>query len=619
MNVFFHKFYRGKNDKKRRERLKQAQYQTQIDQKLVQDLNKSKAVPSLKQLKYISKFFSKKESMAIKILLGVLTICGLTLAGNVYMTHSELVAAPGGEYTEGLVGAPKYINPILAQTNDVDLDLSFLLFSGLLKFEPGQVLANDLAENMTISEDQKEYTLKLKPDLYWDDREKLTADDVIFTIERIKDPQTKSPLIFNFAGVTTEKIDDSTIKFKLENPFAPFAESLTFGILPEHVWLDIPAGNTNLAEANLKAVGSGPYKIKSLTKETNGSLKSVSLIRNDLYHGTSPLIDKLTFKFYPDFNSAIDAINNKKIEGISYLPEKYKSEIFNNRGLNFNEFALPQYVSIFINVGGDNKTLKEKNIRQALAYAIDKPQLAEAVYAGSAVVIDSPILPGYIGYTEDIKKYDFNIEQAKKILDDAGWALTDYQNEDSEQAYPFQVRKKGAEYLEFTLTAPNQTDFEKISKHIQQYWQQIGVKVNLNILDVNEIQKNVIKDRSYQMLLYGEILGQDPDPFPFWHSDQCKHPGLNLSCFKNAKADKFLEDARSVTDPKERETNYIEFQKILTEEAPAIFLFNTTYTYPVSKKINGLTTHQIITPAHRFAKISEWYVNTKRKWKSSNQ
>lgn len=612
MNNPFHKFFRGRKNP-RQEKIKKIQFQTQIDQKLVANLSSPKKLPSFRQVKYLGKFLSGKESIIIKSLLAIVLISILVLGVNLYWINSSSKAAFGGEYTESLVGSLRFINPILSQTNDVDLDLSYLMFSGLIKFDPELGLVPDLAENFQISEDHKEYTFKLREDLYWDDNEKLDSDDVIFTIDRIKNPKTKSPIIFNFSGVTVERIDEFSVKFKLEKPFAPFLESLTFGILPEHIWLDILPENMSLAEYNSKPVGNGTYKIKSLTKERSGAIKSLTLIRNELYHGQKPYIEKLTFKFYPDFNTAIDAINNKNTEGMSYLPAQLKEEIFNNRGLHFHQFSLPQYTAIFMNAQVTSP-LKDKSVRKALAYSLDKQQILDSVYESSASVIDSPLLPGYIGYYEDIKKYNFNIEEAKKILQDAGWELTDYTTQDGQEAYPFQVRKKDDSYLEIALTVPNQTEFEKTAKQIQKFWQQIGVKTNLEILDANMIQREKIKNRDYQMLLYGEILGTDPDPYPFWHSTQCQHPGLNLSCFRNGKADKLLEEARKTSSIEDREKKYVEFQDIIVEEMPAIFLFNTTYTYPVSKKIKGISTHQIIIPAHRFSKISSWYIKTDRIW-----
>ncbi len=211
-----------------------------------------------------------------------------------------------------------------------------MVFSGLLRLDPDKGLVPDIAESFEISDDQKQYVFHLRQDLFWDDQEKLSADDILFTVDKIKDPKTKSPLIFNFSGVSLEKIDDYTVKFVLKEPFAPFIETLTFGILPEHKWADIQTENFNLAEINLKPTGNGLFKVKSLIKERTGIIKSITLVRNDLYHGKKPKIDKITFKFYPDFNTAIDALNNKKIEGISYLPEQFKEKIFNNRGLHFH-------------------------------------------------------------------------------------------------------------------------------------------------------------------------------------------------------------------------------------------------------------------------------------------
>ncbi len=245
----------------------------QHDTLLVQSLSKQDKIPSGKQLKFISKYLSGGERLIIRLLIGVIIISLGALSLNFYWTHSTLTPAIGGTYTEGLVGSPHYVNPLFAQASDVDLDLSSLVFSGLLKFSDTGI-TKDLAEDYQISADQKVYTFQLRKNVQWHDGEKFTADDVIFTFARINNPKTKSPLLFNFQGINIEKIDDYTVRFTLSEPFAPFLESLRVGILPTHIWNNIPPENMALAEYNLKPIGCGPYKFQSLTKNKNGTVKN---------------------------------------------------------------------------------------------------------------------------------------------------------------------------------------------------------------------------------------------------------------------------------------------------------------------------------------------------------
>lgn len=656
-----------------------------LDKKLVFSLRQSR-LPNFRQLKHLLKFLNKTERLIIKILLIIILLAGSFLFWWLYRQHTYLLADFGGEYTEGLVGAPKYINPILAQTNDVDRDLSKLVFSSLLQYDQNQNLITDLAEKYKISADQKTYTFYLKENILWHDGEKLTADDVIFTVKSIQDPEFKSPLANSLRGVAIDKKDELTVTFTLQEPFAPFLEILTFGILPEHVWGNVPPSNAPLAEFNIKPVGSGPFVFTSLIKDKLGNIKSITLERNKNYYQKQPYIKKLSFKFYPDFTGAVEALKNKNIEGLSFLPKELKSELVKNKNLNYYSLQIPQYTALFLNQK-TNQILQEDKIREALALSVNKEEILRQALRGEGIIIHGPILPGYLGYNPDIKKYAFDPKAANQLLEAAGWekiSIKDYaqqrlteelkkiqeqkeaeetpqdaetidkqevsekgkpkketgqeagQEQSEEQIsqteqektpeellqeqilseidenQPF-FRKKDGQFLRLILTTVEQRENITAAQLIKNSWQQIGFGVTLNIVPPTEIKRRVIRERDYQVLLYAEILGADPDPYPFWHSSQNEHPGVNLAIFTDRRVDQLLEEARGTGEPEERRLKYIDFQNILANELPAIFLYSPTYTYVVNNKIQGISAKRLASPADRFAKIEEWYIETKRK------
>jgi len=599
------------------------------DEKLVSSLASTKKLPNKEQINYISKYLSSTEKIIIRILSGLILIAVASLSINFYWNHSELKPKAGGIYTEGLVGAPRYINPLFATANDVDLDLVSLIYSGLFTYTD-QGLEKDLVESYEVSENQLVYTFILRQGIKWHDGEDFTANDVMFTINRIQNTQTKTPLIYNFQGTSIEKIDDFTVRFTLPKPFAPFLESLTIGILPEHIWQNIQPENMLMAEYNLKPIGTGPYKFSSLTKNKNGVIKSFKLKSNPTYYDQVAYIDEIDLKFTENFEQAVESLNNKKVDGISYLPKEIRARIINNRNLNFNLLHLPQYSAVFFNYD-KNPILKDLTIRKILTHATNKEKIVNEILNAEAQIIDSCILPGTLGYNSEIVKYPFNVQHAKTELDKLEWTLEDYvdpkkettedENSDeinaeetTENAYPYPVRKKGSRYFEFSLTTVNQPENVKIATELQKEWQLIGAKVNLVFVDPSNIAET-IKTRNYEALLYGQILGYDPDPYPFWHSSQTSFPGLNLTSLNNNDADNLLENARKTTDDNARAELYKQFQNIIAETVPAIFLFNPTYTYPQNKKIKGFNTSQIITPADRFSMINEWYIKTDRQWK----
>jgi len=590
------------------------------DEILVQKLNAKKRLPSREQLAYSYKYLSPRERIIIRILFGFIIICLIGLGLNIYWTNSSLLPKKGGIYSEGLIGSPRYINPLFAVGNDVDLDLTTLIYSGLFKFTKDGIVP-DLAESFEVNPEQKIYTIKLRPNVFFHDNESLNADDVIFTFGRIQNQRSKSPLYFTFQSITIEKIDDLTIKFTLPEPFAPFLESLTIGILPEHVWKNIEPDNMLLAEYNLKPIGSGPFSFLSLTKSSTGKVKNIKLKGFTKFYIQEPFIDEIDVKFYESFDSAVEALNNKKIDGLSYLPKELRARIINNRNINFNLLHLPQYTAIFFNYE-KNPILKDLKIRQNLSKGIDKQKIINEVLNAEAEIIDGPILPGFLGYTSETKKYSYDVLSARQELENAGWKLSEYSatNTNSEttqiensEVYPYLVRKNNNQYMEFTLTTVNQPEITKVAKEVQKSWRELGIKVNLRLVNSEEMN-TVISTRDYEALLYGQILGFDPDPYPFWHSSQKTIYGLNLSSFSSPESDKLLEDARKTVNETERGKKYESFQKIIADNLPAIFLYNPTYTYPQNKILKGFNNTKIIAPANRLLDSASWYIKTKRVW-----
>ncbi len=617
--------------------------QKELDKKLVYSLNK-KRIPDLKQLKHLPKVLNQNENRIISWLSVLIIACIFFIVANFYNQNFESVPTFGGEYTEALIGTPQYINPLLSQTNDVDSDISRLIFSGLLKYNSDLKIVPDLASEWYESENKKEYTFVLKDNLKWSDGEPLTANDVVFTVQSIKDPDFKSPLLISFRGIEIEKIDNKTVKFKLPELYPAFLEVLTFGILPEHIWGNIPALNANLTEYNLKPVGNGPWKFDRLTKDKLGSIKSYTIVPNQNYHGSRPYLEKIIFKFYPDFQTAVSALKNNSADGISFLPKDLKSSLSGKKNISYHSLDLPQYTAIFFNQS-QNEALKDKNIRKALALSIDKSKILADALQLEGKIIDGPILPTEIEIDPEIK-IGFNLASANEILEESDWkkiTAQEYQevirqklkaekndsaesvDEDAEKEDGPELvdqiesnqefyRQKGEKILELILTTVNHPENSKAASLIKEFWEKLGIKVNLEVIEPGRISREVIKPRNYQVLLSGIIVGSNPDPYPFWHSSQIQDPGLNLAMIANREIDKILEDSRATDDIESWQKNYQKFQEILISEIPAIFLYHPTYTYVSSHKIKGFNIDQISLPADRFNNLSDWYMKTRRKW-----
>lgn len=592
--------------------LRKFEKQHHLDRLLVVSLNHSKKI-GLKQLKYLPKFLSYKEKRQVNILLVVAVISGFFLLIQGLLLLTNIKPSFGGEYIEGVVGSPLFINPILASSNSVDGDLSRLIFSSLVQYDNNRNIVADLAENFEISEDQLTYTFFLRQNVKWHDGEPFKADDVIFTFSSIQDSQFKSPFNKRFQGMRAEKIDDYTVKFILKEPFAPFLSMLTFGILPEHLWYNIPPSNADLNELNKKPVGTGPWRFDNLKKDKTGVIKSYTLSVNKDYYGKKPYLSKITFKFYGDNGSVIEALKSQSIDGIGFLPQEYKDELKKHKNIVLNQLQQPQYAAIFFNQK-KNTLLQADYIRQALALSLDKNKIISEIFGNSAKMIDAPLLPGFFDSSE-INRYNYDPEAAVALLEKNNWKLV---ATTTENGLIEQLRVKKDWNLEIKLTLPDQPQYVEFAKRIKESWNQIGIRVNLEIVDKSKIVQENINGRKYEALLFSYNLLSDPDPFAFWHSSQSEYPGSNLAVFYNKKLDGILEVSRKNNDRNYRQEQYSEFQKITSTELPAIFLYTPYYIYPQNKMIKGFEMVAILRYSDRFFSLSNWYVKTKRSFDFGN-
>lgn len=607
--------------------------QLELDKKLVYSLSKSR-VPRLSQLKYLNKYLNPRELWLIRISFSVIVLSLLFMATRFYFVNLQVVPVSGGEYFEALVGTPKYINPLYVNLNDVDNDIGKLVFSSLMRHDGEGKLVADLTESYEVSEDGKVYTFKIKKGVKWHNGSDLTVDDIIFTFHSIKDPQYKSPLRGGFSGVEIERVDDETIKFTLAESYAPFLDLMTFGVMPQDLWYQISPQGAGLAELNLKPIGSGPYKFKSLTKDKLGQIKSYSLVANSSYHERAPYINGLTFKFFGNFEEAIGAFNEGAVDGVSYVPKQLKGDLNAKNSINFYKLNLPQLTAVFLNQK-KNANLADVKVRQALAFAVNKGEIAKNILHGDAENVSGPILNDSFAYNPDIRKYDHNKDEAGKLLDSAGWKITEIteqelldiekkraENEEGkvsdleEEKIALGTghwRSKDNKFLVVKLTTVSTDENIQVVENIKKNWEELGVKTALDIIPGEQIQSDVIRPRNFEALFYGQIVGSDPDSYAFWHSSQAGSAGVNISDYANKEVDQLLEDARLTSDIEQRKEKYKRFQQIVAEEVPAIFMYSPTYTYIQSKKIKGFDVEKIQSPSDRFSNIRDWYLKTGKK------
>jgi ABC-type transport system substrate-binding protein len=368
--------------------------------------------PSKRQWRNFFKVLNRFEKIVFFILFFLFLSSAIFLSIDFYFKNTKIVPKRSGKYIEGILGTPRWINPIFSPLNDADRDLVELIYSGILKYgENG--FENDLAQDLKILDEGKTYEVVLKENIFWSDGEKITSDDVIFTVKAIQNSETKSPLRPAWLDVETERVDDRTLRFKLKESSATFIENLTLKIIPKHKWQEIPQKDFSLSILNLKPIGSGPYQISNLNFDQGGKILSVELKENEKYYGKKPYLPEIEFKFFEKKEDLIESWKKGEIMGF-YLPqEKYSGEVS-----NFYHFPSPRYFAIFFNTK-DSKILNSVKIRQALNYSIDKNQVLSQI--SNPVLVDSPLLPEIYDLKSPSNSYSFDLEKAKKFLDEEGF------------------------------------------------------------------------------------------------------------------------------------------------------------------------------------------------------
>lgn len=556
---------------------------------------------------YVIRNMRLAEKIAFLVFVVIFMTSFLSIAWKVSNLFLVEIPANKGTLTEGIIGTPRFINPALA-TSDADRDMAALIYSGLMRADNKGGLIPDLAEKFTISDDGLIYTFTLKPNMVWHDGNPLTSDDVLFTIEKTKDPAVKSPKRGGWEGVNIEKIDDNSLRFVLEKPYASFLENTTIGILPKHIWSNVPVDQISSSSLNVTPLGSGPYQINKISRNPGGIITSYELAANKKFGLGKPHIKKFILRFYPSEKELINAYLRGEIESINAVTPQNLEKIKKN-GQTVKTISLPRAFGVFFNQN-NAKLFTQKDVRQALDVSVDRKKIISEVLRGFGTELLHPLPPGTLGALTEQEEGDFSATEAKTILEKNGW-------EKNEEKGVLEKKIKGEIFqLSFSISTSDAPELKQTAELLKEMWEGIGAKVDVKIFEAGDLNQNVIRPRKYDSLLFGQITGRDPDPFVFWHSSQRNDPGLNIALYANVKADKILEETRSAKDSESRREKYQEFQAEVANDIPAIFLFSPKFVYLIPDSLKGVEqTRSITAPPERFSMAHNWYKETDKVWK----
>ncbi len=568
-------------------------------------------IPFISKLEEAYKAFSPSGRALFIFFAGMLVISSSALL--FMLNNSLLVAVPGrgGTLTEGIVGSPRFINPVLA-ISDSDRDLTALTYSGLLRATPEGSYAPDLAESYQISADGKTYSFTLRSDATFHDGTPVTADDIAFTVARIQDPAIKSPLRANWEGVAVEQEGPRIIRFTLKGAYAPFIENATLGILPKHLWDGVSAEEFPFSELNIEPIGSGPFRVNSIARTPSGIPSSYELRGFKNYTLGAPFLSTLTFRFYQNEQALINAVNGGEVEAASGLTPASLSQL---QDQNVRRASLNRVFGVFFNQN-QSEVLLDVDVRTALESSIDRQALVHEVLHGYGTPLEDPVPPTIVpmatsSATTTQLSTDERVQAAKDYLLRKGWKA-------NEQGILTKTTGTGTnaktKTLAFSLSTGNVPELRAAAEYLRATWATLGADVEVKIFDQGDLTQNVIRPRNYDALLFGEVIGRELDLYAFWHSSQRNDPGLNIALYTNVNVDQVLEDLRVTANEEERTALYRTFRTELKRDIPAVFLYSPDFVYSIPNSIQGLDLGFVETPSDRFLSVSEWHRETDYVW-----
>lgn len=547
----------------------------------------------------LSRLTKVRRFVAAWVVLFVLIIGGVLYQTRALGQHYlEPTPTAGGIYTEGVVGTFTNVSPLYA-TGSVDGSVERLVFSGLLKFDQDNKLVGDLAKKWTVDETGKIYTVTLKDGLYWHDGRLLTTDDIVFTYQMIQNPDAKSPLASSWQGITVTATDKKTVVFTLPSILSAFPYSMTNGIVPKHILADTPPSQLRSSPFNTRSpIGSGPFKwdaVEVVPGNAEAREQRIALVPNGLYVDGAPNIDRFIMRSFASEERLAQALINREVNaaaGLSTLPEKLRDD------LSTKSYNVPLTSEVMVFFKTTSDTFQDVQVRRALTLGTNVGEIL--INLGRPVLpAYGPLLKGQVGYDPAVRQQTNDKNQAKALLDEAGWVMAS----DGK-------RYKDKQPLSFTLTTQDNLTYRHVAEQLKKEWRDLGVTVTVLPLQDTDLQSTLV-GHTYDALLYGIALGADPDVFAYWHSSQASLQSanrLNFSEYQSSAADTALEGGRTRNEDDVRAVKYKPFLDAWQQDVPALALYQPRYLYVVRDVLHGFSPSSMNSGADRFNNVENWMI-----------
>lgn len=457
--------------------------------------------------------------------------------------------------------SPSRLNPILAN-DSASGEISDWLFNGLFKYDKDGNITTEIASSYTFETPTK-LIVKLKDNVLWHDKEKLSSKDVVFTYEQIISPTVFNSIKSNFSEVASVKaLDDLTLEIIYKKPYFKALEIWMVGLLPYHILKD--EKNLMTSSFNKNPIGTGSYKLKEFKTG-----QDIELIANDDFFEGRPKIDRILYKFLPDPNTSFLYLKQNKLDIGSLTPMQVSRQLDSSFKNNFEILNRPSFGFTYLGFNLENPKFKDIKVRQALSLAINRQELVDILFFGYGEVCNGPFMPNSFAYNDDVKPITQDLLKAKALLKEAGY----------DEKNP----------LVFEVVTNTGNDIRVNTAQILQYQlSKIGVQMKIRVMEWQAFLNTVVHPRKFETVLLGWSLALMPDAYPLWHSKSAKLGGFNLVNYKNEKVDELIEKGSGTINKAELGVIYKEIFKIVATDLPYLFLYIPDGITAINKKIENI-------------------------------
>ena len=509
---------------------------------------------------------------------------------------SERFPASGGTFVEGVLGAPQYINPLLAGDNPVDRQITELVFDGLTRYEDGE-LVPALANQWEIGEDGRTVRFELRDDVVWHDGEPFTAEDVAFTYALMQDVDFPGDSAAQrlWQSIDIRVITPQVIEFELREPYAGFLDATTTGILPAHLLSSETVGAMPEWAFNRNPVGTGPFSVAAGQDWGGDGMLRINPFPEAWPQGAR--INDIAFRFYGSESELVEAFQRGEIQAINDVSPAMLPDVIRLPDTRLFTAPAARYSSLFFNMSdkGSDAT-RSVDVRRALANALNREWIIDRSLNGQGVSHIGPFLPSSWAYHPEIlTMYGSEPLSATASLEGAGWLLPDGAEQREKEGVPLILR-----FLVYD-TPTNRT----VAEEIEAQWKEIGVEPVMSLFsDWSDFRRSLATADFDVALVDVEQMG-DPDLYDFW-SQEAIIRGQNYAGWNRRRASEALEEGRRAWDVSEREPYYDAFLRYYDEDLPEVALYQHIYTYAVDGSIEGVAIGHVDDARDRYVSLANW-------------